>query len=77
MESYPLRGTIQTGIQTSDLLFEWEAAHAANLDLSRWDSGEYEQGFRERVIAWYTRHIELEQHREDAKAKAIERKMKK
>ena len=49
---------------------EWEAAHAANLDLYRWDTGAYPQDFKNRIIAWYGRHAELELHRQDAVARA-------
>jgi hypothetical protein len=52
---------------------EWEAAHAANLDLSKWDANEYASDFKTRVIAWHSRHIELGLHRQDAVARAAKR----
>jgi hypothetical protein len=76
LAEYPLKGAISTGIELSPTLFEWEAAHAAGLDLERWDAGEYSPAFQARVLAWYSRHEELEQHREDARARAAEQKMK-
>ncbi|RPJ40042.1 MAG: hypothetical protein EHM35_00100 [Planctomycetaceae bacterium] len=60
----------------SPLLAEWEAAHAANLDLYKWDQGEYPTAFMARVLAWFSRHRELEMHRDDAVARAMERKGK-
>lgn len=57
----------------SQMMLEWESAHAANLDLYKWDIGEYPSAFREKVIAWHSRHIELEQHRQDAVARASAR----
>ena len=74
LSDYPLRHTIQTGIETSQALIEWEAAREAGLDLHRWDRGGYSQAFMAKVIGWYTRHQELELHREDARARAMERK---
>lgn len=49
---------------------EWEAAHAANLDLYKWDTGGYSTDFMARVIAWHSRHIEVELHRQDAVQRA-------
>jgi hypothetical protein len=61
----------------SQALTEWEAAHAANLDLSLWDSGGYSGKFMAKVLAWYQRHRELDMHRQDAQARALERMQKK
>lgn len=52
----------------------WEAAHAANLDLEKWDKGLYSQAFMERVLAWHSRHEELALHRADAAARAAKRR---
>jgi len=54
-------------------MMEWEAAHSANLDLYKWDTGSYPPDFMSRVIAWHSRHIELELHRQDAVARATKR----
>jgi len=54
-------------------LQEWEAAHAANLDLHKWEEGEYPPSFKAKVIAWHTRHQEIELHRSDAVEKARKR----
>jgi hypothetical protein len=54
-------------------MMEWESAHAANLDLSKWDAGEYSPDFMAKVIAWYSRHQELGLHRQDAVARAAKR----
>ena len=58
----------------SPVLQEWEAAHAAKLDLYKWEMGGYPGDFKAKVIAWYSRHIELELHRQDAVARAANRK---
>ena len=55
-------------------LTEWEAAHAANLDLWEWETGGYSPDFKAKVIAWFSRHIELELHRQDAVARAAKRR---
>jgi hypothetical protein len=60
----------------SPALLEWEAAHAANLDLYKWDQGEYPPAFMARVLAWYSRHRELDMHRDDAVARAMARRTK-
>lgn len=64
---------METHIEISPALLEWEAAHAAGLNLYDWDRGFYPPAFRERVIAWYSRHIELELHRADATQQAMKR----
>ena len=66
--------TVKTGIEMSQPLTEWEAAHAANLDLFKWDSGEYPPPFMAKILAWFSRHQELELHRQDAVARASKRK---
>ena len=55
-------------------MLEWEAAHAANLDLHKWEMGEYSVSFMEKVIAWHSRHIELETHRQDAVNRDVARR---
>lgn len=52
----------------------WEAAWMARLDLEKWDRGLYSQAFMERVLAWHSRHNELELHRQDAAARAARRR---
>ena len=69
--------SVKTGLETSQALAEWEAAHAANLDLHRWEEGDYSPAFKAKVIAWHSRHQELELHRSDAIARATKRKAKK
>lgn len=54
-------------------LQEWESAHAANLDLYKWEEGIYPPSFKAKVIAWYSRHQELELHRQDAVMRASKR----
>ena len=76
LEEYPLSQTIQTGIEMSPVLQEWEAAFAAGLDLYRWETGGYPPDFKAKTIAWFSRHQELELHRQDAVARAAKRKRK-
>lgn len=66
LEEYPLKDTVKTGIETSQALTEWEAAYAAGLDLYKWEEGEYSPSFKAKVLAWHSRHQELELHRKDA-----------
>jgi hypothetical protein len=54
-------------------LQEWEAAHAAGLNLHDWEEGRYGPSFKAKVIGWHSRHIELELHRQDAVARASKR----
>lgn len=70
IEEFGLKSSIKTGIEMSQALLEWEAAHEARLDLHKWDSGKYSPAFMAKVIAWYGRHMELELHRADAVARA-------
>ena len=58
------------------MMSEWEAAHAAGLDLNKWEEGEYSPSFKAKVIAWHSRHVELDLHRQDAVARAAARKAK-
>lgn len=74
LEEHGLKRTIKTGIEMSTLLTEWEAAHAANLDLFKWETDEYPSSFKAKVMGWYSRHTELELHRQDAVARSANRK---
>ena len=76
LEEYPLKRAIQTQIELSVPLQEWEAAFAARLDLYKWEMGEYPGDFKSKVIAWFSRHQELELHRQDAVQRASERARK-
>ena len=76
VEEYALRSAVKTGIETSQALSEWEAAHAANLDLYKWEMGEYPPAFMAKVLAWHSRHNELELHRSDAVAQASKKKQR-
>lgn len=73
IEEYPLKASVKTGIEMSVPLQEWEAAHAANLDLHKWDSSQYPPDFMAKVIAWHSRHRELELHTQDAVQRAAKR----
>jgi hypothetical protein len=55
---------------------EWESAFAAGLDLYRWETGEYPPDFKAKVLAWYSRHQEVDLHRRDAVEVAANRKNK-
>jgi len=57
-------------------MLEWEAAHAANLDLYKWEMGEYPPAFMAKILAWHSRHGELELHRSDAVAQASKKKQR-
>jgi len=55
-------------------MLEWESAFAAGLDLYKWETGKYPPSFRAKVLAWYSRHQEVELHRQDAVERATKRK---
>jgi len=55
-------------------MLEWESAFAAGLDLYRWEVGEYPPDFKAKVLAWFSRHQEVELHRQDAVERATKRK---
>jgi hypothetical protein len=57
----------------------WEAAIAAGAtldDLEKLDRGGYQVDFQARLLAWHSIHNQVEMHRQDAVARAMERKQK-
>ena len=58
----------------SQPMVEWEAAFAAGLNLYDWERGTYPGDFKAKVLGWYSRHQELELHRQDAVDRASKRK---
>ena len=55
---------------------EWEAAHAAGLNLYEWEIGKYPRWFKTRVLAWHKLHQLVDMHKQDALSKDMERKSK-
>lgn len=74
IEEFALQDTVKTDIELSPLMQEWESAFAANLDLYMWETDRYPADFKARVIAWHSRHQELELHRQDAINRAVKRR---
>jgi hypothetical protein len=57
----------------------WEAAIAAGAtldELEKLDRGDYTVGFQARLLAWHSVHNQVEMHKQDAAARASERKQK-
>lgn len=74
-----LPDSIDPGITYNNSFAEWEAAHAARLDLYDWDSGKYPVWFMAKVLAWHKLHNLVEAHTQaavNAKAKADAKKKK-
>ena len=75
IKDYPLLGAVDPGISYSPAFAQWEAAHAALLDLWEWDYGEkYSMHFRAKVIAWHRLHTLIEVHTEQAVQRASKRR---
>lgn len=74
IENVRLTGGVDPQIGYSASFAEWEAAHAANLNLYDWFSDKYPRWFKARVLAWYKLHTLIEMHKQDALAKDIDRK---
>lgn len=51
---------------------EYEACIQANLDLWRWEQGQYPREFMARVVGWHWAHQLVENHREDAVSTKLE-----
>ena len=77
IEDFPLRDSVQTGIEYG-LYFEgWRAAAAAGLDLERWENGGYDARFMAKVVAWHRLSGLVEQHSQQAVRAEGERRAKK
>lgn len=68
---------MKSGITFNMSFLQWEAATAAGLDMWKWESGVYPVRFKERVIAWYNLHNQVELGQGDAVARAAEKAAKK
>lgn len=56
---------------------QWEAAIAAGATLTElmmWDNNEIPSWFKALVVAWYDKHILVDNHRQDAAAESAKRK---
>jgi hypothetical protein len=71
-----VRDAVDPRIGYSVSFGEWEAAHAAGLDLWKWEQGEYPRWFRTRVIAWHNMHSLIELHKQDALSRSMKAKSK-
>ena len=74
--TYPLKSSVQTGIQYSDYFESWTACVAARLDLEKWDSGGYPPKFMARVVAWHRLSGLVDVHKDQARNEAAERQSK-
>lgn len=66
IEDYPLKGSVNVGIQYTTSFGELEACVAAGLDMAKWDSGAYPVELKNRVVAWYRAHNLVALHTQDA-----------
>ena len=66
IEQYPVKGTVNVGIQYGLDYAEIEACVAAGLDLWQWESGVYPIAFKNRIIAWHRLHALVGLHTQDA-----------
>ena len=57
-------------------MHEYQACVAAGLDLWAWEQGDYPPWFKANVLVWYQRDQLVKQHREDARAQAAKRKLR-
>lgn len=73
IRNVPVSSGVDPQIKYSQSFSEWEAAHAANLNLFDWETGKYPPWFKNRVIAWHSTHLLVEMHKQDALAKDMER----
>ena len=71
---HPLRSRVNTGITAGQHFHEWEACHAAGLDLWRWESGGYPVEFMAKVLAWHRLHNLVQSHTAEAAAARIKRR---
>lgn len=71
-----VKNSVDPKISYSMSFGEWEAAHAARLDLWKWEMNEYPPWFKARVIAWHRTHDLIEMHKQDALAESINRRSK-
>jgi hypothetical protein len=69
---------VDPGITYNASFAEWEAAHAAGLDLHTWDSkGGYSPYFKAKVLAWHRAHSLVEAHTQAAMNKKLSSSSKK
>jgi hypothetical protein len=71
-----VKDSVDPQISYSESFGEWEAAHAANLDLWAWEQNKYPPWFKVRVIAWYNAHNLVELHKQDALARKMAQRAK-
>ena len=68
---------VDPGITYNTSFVEWEAAHAAGLDLLKWDKhGGYPAYFRAKILAWYKGHNLVKAHTQAAMNKKMASKTK-
>lgn len=66
IEQYPLKGSVNVGIDYTLGFAEIEACVAAGLDLEKWESGIYSADFKNRIIAWHRLRGLVSLHTQDA-----------
>jgi hypothetical protein len=79
IEQYPLRNTVNTGIQYNTYFEGIRAAIVAGAtldELNKWVDGGYPQRFMATVVAWYRADGLITRHSDQAVAKAIEQMQK-
>ena len=77
LEEYPLKNSIDIGIQYSASYAEYDACLACNLDLWKWATDEYPHWFKVLAFAIHKTRTAIESHREDAIQIAQEKRSRK
>lgn len=70
IETVAIKGSVSTGITYSMNFQEWEALFSIGATLTEifeWEMGRvFPTWFKEKVVAWYLLHNEVENHKADA-----------
>ena len=77
IEDYPLKDSIDTGIEMSNAMAEYDACIAARLDILKWEQGIYPTYLKANILEWYRKSRLIKQHQGDAQARASEKKARK
>ncbi len=76
IQARAVKNAVNPNIDYSLDFATYEALVVSGLDLWKYERGEYESWFIERVIAWHTLHNQVQLHTQDAKNKKMEHKQK-
>jgi hypothetical protein len=74
IREYPLKDAVDPGIAYSMAFGEIEACVGAGLSPWLWETNQYSQSFKARILAWYGLHTLVKSHGEDAVNKKARKK---